>query len=270
MSETPHRAQQGDEHELFERHAARLRRETKLAISTTPEIVDDACAFAWMKLVENQPRRETVFPWLRAVARNKALELDRLARAEASRQTSLHFGDGGEVPVPARRGRPEVTQRLLELRERVMELPPRTREMVFLQAAGWRYSELAEHFGVGSARVNFLLTQAKIRMREMDLRELEPTSPRGRRLREIENEPPQYIVAAIGRRPAGNPKRGEQAVLREWKRLVLEIEDYRKANGITDRVLPLGRESDEPQRDVLKGRIAGYRRDRGLSVGIER
>jgi RNA polymerase sigma factor (sigma-70 family) len=267
MSERP---QQGDEHELFERYEARLRRETKLAIFTTPEIVDDACAFAWMKLVENQPRRETVFPWLRTVARNKALELDRLARGEASRQVGLHFRNGAEVPIPARRGRPEVTQGMMELRERVQQLPPRQREMVFLQAAGWRYSELAEHFGVSSARVNFLVTQAKIRMREMDLRELEPTCARGRRLREIESEPPQYIVAAIGRKPSGDPKRGHQKIQREWKRLVLEIEDYREANGITDRVLPLGRNTHEPQRDVLKRRIAGYRRDRGLSIGIER
>src|SRR5215210_294707 len=36
--------QQVDEHELFERYADRLQRATSLAIRTTPEIVDYACA----------------------------------------------------------------------------------------------------------------------------------------------------------------------------------------------------------------------------------
>jgi RNA polymerase sigma factor (sigma-70 family) len=270
MNERPTRPQQGDEHELYERYAERLHRATTLAIRTTPDIIDDACAFAWMTLVANQPRRETVFGWLKVVARNKALELDRMAREEAALLRSVSVDNREDYLVPATRGRTEVTQGLMELRERVKQLPPRQREMVFLQAAGWRYRELAEHFGVSTARINYLLTQAKIRMREMDLRELEPTTPRGRRLHEIEKEPPQYIIAAIGQRPSGNPKRGEQGVLREWKRLVLEIEDYRKANAITDRVLPLGGDTQEPQRDVLSRRIAGYRRERGLSMGIER
>jgi RNA polymerase sigma factor (sigma-70 family) len=262
------RPQQGDEHELFVKYSERLRRATKLAIRTTPEIVDDACAFAWMKLVSNQPDRETVFAWLRTVARNRALELDRLARAP--RELSLDMHNRADYLAPASRGRVEVAQGLLELRERLEALPARQREIVVLNAAGWRYSDLAERFGVSSARIDQILASATLRMREMEIREMEPTSPRGRRLREIENDPPQYIVASIGRQPRVERKRGGEETKREWKRLVLEIEDYRKANGITDRVLPLGREVREPQRDALCRRIAHYRRDRGLDMGIGR
>ena len=93
MSDRPVPPQQGDEHELFERYSERLRRATKFAINTSPEIVDDACAFAWMLLVSNQPRRETVWGWLRTVARNRALELDRLAQSQASAEVSIDIGN---------------------------------------------------------------------------------------------------------------------------------------------------------------------------------
>ena len=48
MSEGLPRAQQGDEHELFMRYAERLQAHVKRAVRTEPEIVDDACAFAWV------------------------------------------------------------------------------------------------------------------------------------------------------------------------------------------------------------------------------
>ena len=269
MSDRPVPPQQGDEHELFERYSERLRRVTRFAISTSPEIVDDACAFAWMQLLSSQPRRETVWGWLRVVARNRALELDQLARSQASAEVSIDTNNGHDYLVTADRGRVEVALATMELRERLQRLPQREREIVFLNAAGWRYVELAERLGISYTRVNQLLVRANRRFREMDRRELEPTTPRGRRLREIEREPPRYITAAIGRRPRENARGGDQALIREWKRLVLEIEDYRTANGVNHAVLPLGRESGDQQQELLRQRIAGYRRDRGLSKGIE-
>jgi DNA-binding CsgD family transcriptional regulator len=207
--------------------------------------------------------------WLRTVARNRALELDRLARSQARAEVSIDTNNAHEYLVTANTGRTDVALGTMELRERLRHLPPREREIVFLNAAGWRYVEIAERFGISYTRVNQLIVRANMRMREMDRRELEPTSPRGRRLREIENEPPRYITAAIGRPPRENPRRGDQALIREWKRLVLEIEDYRAANGITDAVMPLGREGGGPQHELLRQRIAGYRHERGFSKGIE-
>lgn len=268
MSDGAIRPQQGDEHELFVKYSERLRRMTRFAINTTPEIVDDACAFAWMKLVSNQPERETVFAWLRAVARNRALELDRMERSGL--EISLDAGNRADHLARATRGRIEVAQGMLELRDRLEALSPRQREIVVLNAAGWRYSDLGERFGVSSRRIDQILATARMKIREMELREMEPTSPRGRRLREIENDPPRYIVAAIGRPPSIRRKRGGEEARLEWKRLVLEIEDYRKANDVTDRILPLGRDVREPQRDALCRRIAHYRDDRGLSMGIGR
>jgi transcriptional regulator with XRE-family HTH domain len=164
----------------------------------------------------------------------------------------------------------EDRQALLELRERLQELPARQREVVFLHASGWRYSELAERLGVSDTRINQLLARASARMREMDVREQDVRSPRGRRLREIAEDPPAYIVASIGRTPRADPKDGGHEFRREWARLVLAIEDYRTANGITDRVLPLGSERHGAGREALARRMAGFRRERGLGLGFER
>jgi DNA-directed RNA polymerase specialized sigma24 family protein len=80
MSDRPVPPQRRDEQWLFERYDRRLRRATQLAVNTSPDVVDDACAFAWMTLLTHQPRRETVFAWLRTVARREALRLDGLSR----------------------------------------------------------------------------------------------------------------------------------------------------------------------------------------------
>ena len=265
MSSRPTPPQQGDEEELFQRYADRLRRVTQVSVNTTREIVDDACAFAWMKLITNQPRRETVFAWLRTVARNEAIRLDGIARGISSIDT-------GPAPTEtaATRNRVETTQAMLELRERLEELPAREREVVLLQAAGWRYQELAEFLDVSDTRINQLLARASARMREMDIRDHDVTSPRARRLRELEDDPPTYIVASIGVAPPANPKLGGEDVRREWKRIALQIEDFRSAHGVTDRVMPLGPRGDAEAAQPLAKLIADFRRRRGLSVELER
>ena len=264
MSDDVPRPQQGDEHELFVKYADKLHAHVKRTVRTTPEIIDDACAFAWMKLVSNQPDRATIFPWLSVVARNKAIELDRMSHRTLGIDAILL----AETLVSRDRGA-STKQGLLEVEERLSQLNPRQRAMVFLQAAGWRYSEIAEDMGVSQSRVNGVLVQAREKFRQMDLREMEPTGPRARRLRAIEASPPQYIVASIGRQPRVNRRTGGEQLRREWKRLVLQIEDYRAANGVTDRVLPIGRNGVGPQYETLKQHISEYRRDRGLSVGLE-
>ena len=265
MISRPTPPQHGDEEELFQRYADRLRRVTQVSVNTSREIVDDACAFAWMKLITNQPRRETVFAWLRTVARNEAIRLDGIARGVTSIDHS-----GGPPDPPASRSRIETTHEMLELRERLEELPAREREVVLLQAAGWRYQELAEFLEVSDTRINQLFARASARMREMDIRDQDVTSPRARRLREIEHDPPAYIVASIGVAPPTNPKRGGEEVRREWKRIALQIEDYRSAHGVTDRVMPLGPRAKAEAAQPLAKVIADFRRRRGLSVELER
>ena len=260
--------QQGDEQALYARYAERLRRLTQLSVRTSPENVDDACAFAWSRLLINQPRRETVFPWLREVARNEAIRLDGVSRRFLAVDEDRTWS---EVPqlVP-NRGDVDQIHGMIELGERLEELPPRQREMLLLHAAGWTYGEIGTRLGVSKSRVDQLMKRASVRMRELDVLEQEVSSPRAQRLRQIEIAPPGYLARSIGRPPRPNPKHGRQDLLREWRRVALAIEDYREDKGITDRVLPLGQETDDPTQATLARRIMIFREQRGLGHGMER
>jgi DNA-directed RNA polymerase specialized sigma24 family protein len=74
-------ALQGDEEQLYRDLARKLRTIVSTRVNTTDEVIDDACSFAWMQLVRFQPRRSTVFAWLRTVAVREAVRLDRKQRA---------------------------------------------------------------------------------------------------------------------------------------------------------------------------------------------
>ncbi len=268
MSDPDIPPQQGDEQQLFDRYAERLRRLTRLTVQTSPEIVEDACSLAWLRLLTHQPRRDTVFPWLRTVARREAIKLDGAARGL---QTMDEERTGSDFPqlVP-NRGDVDEAQAMLELRERLAELPARQREVLLLHAAGWTYEEIGQQLGVSNSRVDQLMSRASTRMREMDILEQDANSPRAQRLRELERAPHAYLTASIGNPPRPSRKQGGEQLLREWKRLTLAIEDYRETRGISDRALPLGPETKDPAQATLARRISSFRHQRGLGHGLER
>jgi hypothetical protein len=86
---------------------------------------------------------------------------------------------------------------------------------------------------------------------------------------QIEQSPPSYLMASIGAPPRVDSKTGGHELRREWRRLALEIEDYRVSRDITDRSSPFGAAAD-PGRDVLERRVADYARLRHHGRGISR
>src|SRR4051794_4727778 len=70
----------GDEAELFALYDERLRRAVRHDVNTTPENINDGCAFAWGRLLIYQPDRHTVLPWLVTVAKRETIRLDRQQR----------------------------------------------------------------------------------------------------------------------------------------------------------------------------------------------
>ena len=59
----------GDEAELFLGFHRQLVRTIQHRVNTSPEIVDDACAFAWIRFMYLQPDRERNWRWLAADGR---------------------------------------------------------------------------------------------------------------------------------------------------------------------------------------------------------
>ncbi len=263
--------QRGDEAELFRRYDKRLRRLTALSVNTTPEIVDDAVNFTWLQLVAKQPRRETAFAWLKTVARNEAIRLDGIARRGVSIEHDERGIEGGPAAQVASRLRTaETAQGMLEVKERLADLPERLREVAFLRGTGWTYEQIGARLEVTHTRVNQLAVRANRHMDQMDFAERE-LPPRAARLDELLTDPPAYLVASIGRPPLSTPRVARAELRLEWSRLALAIEDYRAERGVTDSVYPLGRERGcDPRAEVLRRQIADFRVSRGFTRGLER
>ena len=158
---------------------------------------------------------------------------------------------------------------MVEVRARLAVLPESQREIAFMRAAGWHYTEIAECLGITKARVNKLLVRADARLRELDQRDLEPQSERAARLSELEQDPPSWLIVAIGRPPRAGPGRGREELRLQWRRLALAIDDFRATHRIADSCRALG--SDDPatagdDRKTLQQRIAGYTEARGRRV----
>ena len=264
-------ALQGDEAQLFSRYQARLLRATSATVTTSSDNVDDACASAWSQLLACQPHREFIYAWLRQVARREAIRLDAASRRTVELDLDTHPGLAGRMRSPAAAHRSaESAQGLLEVRERLAVLPADQREIVFLRAAGWRYADIAECLDITEARVNKLLVRADARIRDLEERDLAPRSMRAARLQELEDDPPPYLLSAIGRPPRPDFRGGGEHLRLEWRRIALAVDDYRAAHGIADPCRALGAGPPAASRGTdgvgLEQRIASFAQARRRGV----
>jgi hypothetical protein len=69
---------------------------------------------------------------------------------------------------------------------------------------------------------------------ELRRRERENVRARAERLATLEAAPPPYLLAALGERPDGADRQ------RTWRRAALQLEEHRRAHGVTDPNRPLG------------------------------
>src|SRR5436190_14132483 len=133
----------GDEDQLYREHARTLRRVVRMKVNTTDDNLDDACAFAWMQLVSCQPRRNTVFAWLRTVATREAIRLDRIERSRLGAEL-----DGLEHPaLRDLRADPQTQDEVIDALDALASLADRQSVILGLHALGFRYKEIAEVTG---------------------------------------------------------------------------------------------------------------------------
>lgn len=163
----------GDEERLFITHSNRLRRVVAANVRTSAANIDDACAFAWLQLVDRQPRRQAVFAWLATVAIRDALRRDGRERRVVS------VDDLAEVSVEARPADVEVEERIVlcEVLEQLTGIHPRKRQMLVMHATGFSCEEIAAEHGIATARARELIYQARLQLRQrMGLAGIEPRS----------------------------------------------------------------------------------------------
>jgi RNA polymerase sigma factor (sigma-70 family) len=237
----------GDEAELFREFDRDLRRIVQSRVRTSPDIVDDACAFAWSAFMRYQPDRNRAWrAWMVVTAEREAWRSHRL---ESGRDplTTLGSGDGEVVAEPldphdvyAER------QALRDALDLLAQVPESRRSAKALQVTGFTYAEIAEALGVSYSRVNHYIDDANAIIREIYARtapEHVPRTPRAVRLRQLEHAPPDWLLRAIGPIPV-SVKAPEVKLL--WRRAALALDDYRRRAGRQLEVEALGPRPTDP------------------------
>ena len=147
----------GDETELFRRHHRRLLALVARDVAARPQVIEDACACAWLELVARQPERSNVIGWLRIVARHEAIRLGRYDRRLAS------FGP--ERPDEQGADRRTAHEGVRDALVNLAALPARKRAVLTLQVSGHSYGEIAAELGMSPRTVERQMLRARAAVR---------------------------------------------------------------------------------------------------------
>jgi RNA polymerase sigma factor (sigma-70 family) len=132
----------------------------------TDPLVEDACQFAWDRLVRNRARirRETALAWLARTAIREARRLrgreERFLSLDAEFELAGDAVVAGEVPPVD-----EVTERRERIRA-VGQLPERQQRVIWLHAVGLDYVEMAAQTGCTTRTVERQLERARRTLRQ--------------------------------------------------------------------------------------------------------
>ena len=191
----------GDELDLYAEFHFELVDKIGRRVNTSHENVEDACAYAWLQFFKLQPSRESEWKgWLFRVAQREAFRLDALERREAENVDQ----DGRAVELPDPHDRQAERDELIAAIQELRRLPPRLQRLVLLRSQVDTQQDLAKHEGLSPGRVSFLLAKVERLVDQRAQRqETRAPRPRGgpRRLREPEDDPPEWLTNAIGPRP---------------------------------------------------------------------
>jgi RNA polymerase sigma factor (sigma-70 family) len=154
--------QRGDEHDFYATEHARLRAVVARAVNTSDANIDDACSFAWLRLLTNQPRRATAFGWLAKVAIREAWRLDRTERARSTVTGHLH-----SLEIADEADRAEERLAFEEMLEALATIHPRKRAMLVMHTLGFTCAEIAVAHGINPQRARELIYRARLQLAKL-------------------------------------------------------------------------------------------------------
>ena len=152
--------------QLFRRYSKHLERIVRYGVRAPEPVIEDACQFAWLRLVDNQAQvaRENTLAWLVKTAVHEALKLTARHGRENSLDAELDWR--GEFNAPGVRPGPAD---VCEQRERLgtlSSLPTRQQRLLWLRALGLSYNEIATRNGCTARTVERQLQRARAELRE--------------------------------------------------------------------------------------------------------
>ena len=155
----------GDVGELYAELARRLERIVRAEVRASASLIEDACQFAWWRLVVHVHRveRRAALSWLAKTAVREALKLIRREERDVSLDARLE--GAGEAGIPSRwPGPDQVAEQRAQL-ELLRALPMRQRMVLVLQAAGFTYEETAASLGMSRRTVERQIMRGRQELR---------------------------------------------------------------------------------------------------------
>jgi RNA polymerase sigma factor (sigma-70 family) len=152
--------------ELYSSLSTRLEQIVRLGVRAPDPVVEDACQFAWGRLLHHRDRvcRDSALSWLATTAVREAFKL--LRRESRCLSLDATVETVGELPLAARSQGPEELVENRERLELVRLLPERQQKLLWLHAVGLSYAEIAIHTGDTVRTVERQLLRAKRGVRE--------------------------------------------------------------------------------------------------------
>jgi RNA polymerase sigma factor (sigma-70 family) len=152
--------------DLYRVFGRRLHRIVRGGVRASDPIVEDACQFAWSRLMHHRGRvhREKALSWLVTTALHEALKLVERADRDLSLETELE--QGAQFAASRVNRTPEM---LVEDRERLRaltSLPQCQQRVLWLYGVGLSYEEIACRQGCTARAVERQLQNARAALRE--------------------------------------------------------------------------------------------------------
>jgi RNA polymerase sigma factor (sigma-70 family) len=151
--------------ELYGALSRRLERIVRLDVSAPEPVIEDACQFAWSRLVHHsgRVRRDSALTWLARTAVHEAFKLIRRDGRDLSLDEAADAT--GEWPVVSTAPGPDELLEQRQRLEQIATLPERQQRLLWLHGVGLSYAEIAASTGCTARTVERQLKRARRTMR---------------------------------------------------------------------------------------------------------
>jgi RNA polymerase sigma factor (sigma-70 family) len=155
--------------ELYGDLSGRLEQIVRLDVHAQDVVIEDACQFAWDRLVHHRERvrREATLSWLARTAVHEAVKQARRDNRELSLDAAIERG--GDAVLRLRAPAPDE---LIAARERLAQvelLPNRQQRLLWMQGVGLSYREMSARTGCTKRTVERQLIRARQKVRGFEL-----------------------------------------------------------------------------------------------------
>jgi RNA polymerase sigma factor (sigma-70 family) len=155
----------GDMGELYRALSRPLERIVRRDVHAPEAVIEDACQFAWSRLVHHRGRvrREAAFAWLATTAVNEAVKLMRRAGRDVSLELAIEQGVKlGAIPPG---GNPDAVAEQRERLASLGRLSARQQRLLWLYGLGLTYSEISAREHCTARTVERQLHRARASLR---------------------------------------------------------------------------------------------------------